>query len=648
MAYESITSPGQLGKLEIPNRITLSPMEKNWCDRLGNPGQNYIDYYALRAKHGVGSMNFEATYIDPRGRGNLFQLGLWSDDNIPAHKRLVDAVKAHGARTAAELNHGGRNSNTHRTGLQPLGPSNHPLDMVGGHELYAPSQDEIEEIIGRYRDGARRAAEAGYDMITIHGAHGYLVSNFLSYVYNTRTDGYGGSDENRWRFATEIYQAMREEVGNDMPIGIRVSAQEEIEGGYKVDFAIRLANHLAALGLDYVDVSTGLYESIETLIQPMDVPQGCLLPLARQFKEEVSIPVIGAGRINDIDLAEQAISSGDCDFVHMGRAFHADPEILSKSLAGRRDEVVGCIACNKCCMQLFVNLPSVCTVNLDAGRERQSGLKTAETSRRVMVVGGGMAGMEAATIAARRGHEVTLYERTDALGGIVNIMKAPADRQGWGRAIRDRERMMREAGVRVEMRTTVTTDIIRTERPDVLIVATGAKPFIPKYLPGWDEAIVTDYETLIRENTEVGDSVVVIGGQMLGVSAAEFLAERGASVVVLEATGAIAQDLEFMAQKLLNGRLEKSNQITVRLNTNAERIGEDAVGIQSQGIHETLENIDQVVFAIEREMDRSLLDEITDDLVEDLGVEYHAVGDCVWPQDPYEAMLDGNRVGRMV
>ena len=370
MEYEAVTRSGQICSLEIKNRISLSPMEKNWCDRLGNPGQNYVDYYALRARHGVGSMNFEVTYIDARSRGNLFQLGLWSDDNIPGHSRLNKAVQAHGCRTVAELNHGGRNANTHRTGLQPVGPSNNPFPMVGGHELHALSVDEIRDVVASYRAGARRAAEAGYDMISIHGAYGYLITNFLSLIHNTRTDDYGGSDENRWWFLIEVHQAMREEVGSGMLIGVRLSTREEIEGGYDVDYTIRLIRHLETLELDFVDISTGLYESIETLIQPMAVEQGCLMPLAHQVKQAVSIPVIGAGRVNDIAKANAIVAQGDSDYVHMGRAFHADPEILSKSLASRRDEIVSCIACNKCCMELFVNKPSVCTVNPVAGKER--------------------------------------------------------------------------------------------------------------------------------------------------------------------------------------------------------------------------------------------------------------------------------------
>jgi 2,4-dienoyl-CoA reductase-like NADH-dependent reductase (Old Yellow Enzyme family)/thioredoxin reductase len=648
MAYESILTPGNVGGLEIKNRISLSPMEKNWCDRLGNPGQNYIDYYSLRAKHGVGTMNFEATYIDARGRGNLYQLGLWCDDNIPAHQRLNEAVQAHGCRTSAELNHGGRNSNTHRTGLQPVGPSNSPFPMVGAHELHALTIEEIANIVDSFRQGARRAAEAGYDMITIHGAHGYLVTNFLSYANNARTDAYGGSDENRWRFLIEIYQAMREEIGAEMPIGVRLSAQEEMEGGYEIEYIIRLVKHLETLGLDFVDISTGRYENIETLIQPMDTMSGVLMPLVRQVKDAVDIPVFGAGRVDDIANAEAIVAGGDCDFVHMGRAFHADPEILAKTISKRQDEVISCIACNKCCMQLFQNLPSVCTVNPAVGREAFSELRPAVKIKDVMIVGGGIAGLEAARVAASRGHNVTLYEMTNRLGGHLLVLGAHEHQSHWRQAAADREAMARRAGATIYLRHTVTPDDILEAKPDVLILATGTRPFIPKYLPGWDNAHVTNYDDLTRGRVKLGKSVAVIGGQWLGMAVAQSLLEAGSNVTVIEATDAIAQDLEYMAQQVMNARLANSNRISIRLNTNVERIEPDALFLQSGGKIETVKGFDQVVFAIERTMERDLENVLAEFGVWDTVSEVYSIGDCVWPRDPYYSVLEGFNLARSI
>ena len=648
MAFRHINSPGQIGKLEIRNRISLPPMEKNWGDRLGNPTQRYIDYLAHRAALGVGVMNIEATFVDARGRGNLFQLGLWHDDNIRAHRRMNRAIQSHGCRISAELNHGGRNCNTHRTGLQPVGPSNVPSAIVGSHQLAVLSKEDIAQVVESFRQGARRAAEAGYDMITIHGAHGYLITSFLSEVYNQRDDEYGGSRVNRRRFLVEIYEAIREEVGKDMPVGLRVSAEEDVEGGYDIRTTIEHVQQLTALGLDFVDVSTGLYESLETLIQPMDMQPGCLLGHARRFKETVSIPVFSAGRINDMELAESAISSGECDFVHMGRAFHADPAILEKSLAGRKEDIVRCIACNKCCQQLFINLPSVCTVNADAGNERFSALKPAAEARRVMVVGGGMAGMEVAIVAANRGHRVTLFEKSDRLGGYVNVLQASRNHASWAHASADREHMLRQAGVHVAMGKEITVKDILAERPEVLVLATGTRPFMPTYVPGIDSRIVTDYESIVRGRTDIGRNCIVVGGQTLGTTVAEHMAEAGAKVTIIEATDSIASDLEFMAQKMLLNRIASRNNIDVRLNANVEDIGPDNVVVQSGGTRETLGNVDQVVFALERDMNRDLIEEVSAKATGEFGVELHLVGDCVWPGDTYDAVREGNLLGRRI
>lgn len=647
-AYSHVVQPGKIGKLAVKNRISLSPMEKNWGDRLGNPTQIYIDYLEERARHGVGMMNIEATYVDPRGRGNLYQLGLWDDANIAAHKRMNEAIHTFGCLTAAELNHGGRNANMHRTGLQPIGPSNIPSEIVGGHALKEPTVAEIAEIVGKYRAGARRAMAAGYDIITIHGAHGYLITNFLSPKYNQRTDQYGGSDENRARFAIEIYNAIRGEVGNDVPVGIRISATEDIEGGITVEQSIDLINRLEKLGLDFVDVSAGIYESLEILIQPMDQPQGCLLPFARRMRQHVKVPVIAAGRINDIDLAERALSDGDTDFVHMGRAFHADPEILAKTLRGDKDDVIGCIACNKCCAQLFTDQRSVCTVNPRAGRERSLRIVKADKPRRVMVVGGGLAGMEAAAVAAKRGHEVTLYEKNKECGGYVTILKAPPTRKSWGRAAQDRIRMLHQSGAKVVTGKMVTAADVEAEKPDVLILATGTRPFMPIYVPGIERAMVTHYDDLIHGRVKTGNNVVVVGGQNVGLIAAEFLADKGAQVTVLEQTGALAMDLEYMSRKMLLERIDRSNQITVRLNTNVESIGADSVTAQSGGAYETIGAIDQVVFANVREMERGLFEAVSAGLAERLNIEVRVIGDAEWTREPYDALMDGTLVARAI
>ena len=653
-AYERISAPGKIGKLSIKNRISLSPMEKNWGDRHGNPSQAFIDYLVERAKGGVGMMNIEATYVDARGRGNLFQLGLWDDSNIAWHKRLNDAVHEFGTRTSAELNHGGRNSATARTGLQPVAPTSIPNEIVGSWIPKELNVAEIAEIIEKFAQGARRAIAAGYDMITIHGAHGYLITSFLSPKHNLRTDEYGGgvipggNAEGRWRFPREVYKAIRREVGPNVPIGFRISASENIDGGLTEEQSANFIRYMETLDLDFVDVSTGIYENIETLIQPMDFRQGCLLPLARAMRQKVKIPVIAAGRINQIQIAEQALANGDADFVHMGRAFHADPEILAKTLRGNEEDIVGCIACNKCCAVLFVNQRSVCTVNPAAGRERAMKLVKADKPRRVMVVGGGLAGMEAAAVAAQRGHSVTLYEKTDALGGIIKVLSMSKNRHGWKRAADDRIRMLSKSGAKSVKGKEITLEDIEREMPNVLILATGTKPFIPRWIPGITEDIVTNYDEIVQGGVDVGVNVVVFGGQGIALATAEYLAEKGADVTVINPSGELAADVEYMAQKVLLARIEANRQISVRLNTSLEAIGKNSVTVQSKGDAEEIRDVDQVVFAWERDMERTLFEELSGGWAESLGIELHVIGDAAWPREPYDAVLEGAIIGRTI
>jgi len=648
MGYERITAPGRLGSRAVKNRITLAPMEKNWCDRLGNPTQVYIDYYVERAKGGVGMMNFEATYVDPRGRGNLFQLGLWDDTNIKSHRRLNDAIHEFGALSSTELNHGGRNSATPRTGLQPVAPSAIPNEIVGGQMPKELTSAEIAGIVRQFAEGARRALAAGYDIITIHGAHGYLITSFLSPKFNQRTDEYGGSEEKRWRFPREVYDAIRKVVGPDFPVGMRISVTENVEGGSTLEQSVRFVQHMERAGLAFVDVSVGTYESIETLIQPMDIEQGCLLPYAKAVRDNVKIPVIAAGRINNMDLAERALAEGSADFVHMSRAFHADPEILEKTLSGRKDEVISCIACNKCCAELFVNKRSVCTVNPAAGREEALKYTRSEHSRRVMVIGGGLAGMEAAAVASERGHRVTLYEKNDVCGGIVLIYGASHPHRNWNQSAEDRFAKAQRAGVSIVTSREITLADIENERPDVVILATGTKPFMPVYVPGISRPIVTNYDEVVRRRVGVGTNVVVVGGQNIGLTVAEFLAEHGANVTVLEATGALANDIEYMGRKMLLKRVNESNRIKIRLGANIEEIGADFVVVQSEGRLERIEGVDQVVFALERDMERALVEELSGGVAERLGIELILVGDAQWPGEPAEAVLSGNTAGRAI
>jgi 2,4-dienoyl-CoA reductase-like NADH-dependent reductase (Old Yellow Enzyme family)/thioredoxin reductase len=644
--YERIQQSARIGPLTIKNRISMSPMEKQWADRVGNVTDFYIDYMVERARNEVGMITMESTFVDPVGRGNIFQLGLWSDSNIDSHRRLNDAVHRHGTVTVTELMHSGRQAATFKTGFQPEAPSPTACALSGGYLPRELNHGDIRRITDNFARAARRAVLAGYDMITLHGAHGYLLSSFLSPLFNQRSDEYGsGSKNGHWLFGQSIYDAVRAEVGSAVPIGYRISAGEAVPGGLELPDAIAFIRHLATRGLNYVDVSAGVYESAATIVQPMDVCEGCLLPAARAMKAAVQIPVIAAGRINSLALAERALADEDTDFVHMGRAFHADPEIYVKSLRGAEAEVVTCIACNKCISTMFAGKRVVCTVNPGAGQEREFRIKPAAVNRSVLVVGGGLAGMEAATTAAKRGHTVTLIEKEPELGGSVRAMAASPHRGNWRVAIKDRIHALRRTQAEIVIGKMVRASDVNALSPDVLVIATGTRPFIPPYLPGFDLPHVTNYEEVLLGQRRIAGHVAVIGGQAIGANVAEYLLEQGCRVTIVEDSDSIAGDVEGITQGLIRSRLESAPGLRVLLKTNVERIENDVLVVQSCGKVTQLRGIAYVVFALHRDMNRDLVEEMA---ANGNGMEVHVIGDAAWPREPYDAILDGARLGRAI
>lgn len=642
---KKLLEPGYISGVRIKNRTSMSPTERQFADRLGNVTQFYIDYLVERAKNDVGMITVEATYVDPRGRGNIYQLGLWDDSNIPSHRRLTDAVHKYGTVIVTELHHAGRNAFIGKSGLQPVAPSVVPCEVSGGSIPKELTVSEIKEIVDRYGQGARRAKEAGYDMITMHGAHGYILNAFLSPYSNKRTDDYGGTPEKRWRFGIEVYQAIRAAVGDDFPVGYRITADDLVEGGLTLDETRPFAKTLEELGLDYLDVSAGIYESAHMIIQPMDIPIGCLVTYAAAMKEVLDIPVITAGRINDMVFAEKILEDNQADFVHMGRAFHADPEILVKAQRGDMDDICMCMACNKCIDLMFATQRVRCAVNPAAGREREMELKPAEKKKRVMVIGGGLAGMETARVAALRGHDVSLFEKDDELGGCVRWASKGKYREEWWQAARYRIHAVNTSDAKVNLGKEVTLQDVKAAKPDVVVVATGAVPFVPPWIIGVDKPMVTDCVTVLLGKRAVGKNAVVIGGQKMGLTTAEFLSENGCKVTIIEDSGAIGADLGGIAGMCIFPRIEEDPNIAVKLDTNIETIGNDGIEIHSKGKREKISGLDMVVFARGVEMVRQLADDI---VVDGTVPEVYLIGDAEWPRETIDVLYEAAVTGRKI
>ena len=346
MSFKRLFEPYQLRGLELKNRLISAPCERNYANVDGSVTQRYIDYVVERAKGGVGLIIVESMYIDPVGRGHIRQLGIYADKLIPGLRRLTDAVHANGGKVASEPMSCGRETSSYITGFQPVAPSNVPCKVLAGGE--APREltvDEIRGLIESFGEAARRSMEAGFDLIEIHGAHGYIINQFLSPFSNKRTDEYGGSFEKRMRFPLEVVARVRKVVGENVPLAYRMSGEEKFEGGLTIDDMVVFSQELEKAGIDLIDVSAGIYESVVWIAQPMAFPRGCLVDLGRRIKQKVSIPVSIVGRINHPELAEEILDTGKADFIAIGRALHADPYWPVKAQEGRVEDIRICPAC---------------------------------------------------------------------------------------------------------------------------------------------------------------------------------------------------------------------------------------------------------------------------------------------------------------
>lgn len=631
----SLFSPLKVGPLELKNRLVMTSVVTG-LQADGVPGEGMMNYYKARARGGAALIMVETAIVVP---GNeALNLGLHHDRFIGPLRELVDLIHSNGSLAGIQLNHLGRQWPIKGARVALVAPSPLPWSPRAPvpRELTVP---EIRSLVEMFGESAGRAKAAGFDVIEIHAAHGYLVSEFLSPGSNQRRDEYGGSIRARARFSVEIIQGVRRQVGGDATLCCRINGADNVQGGLGVEDAKVIAPLFVAAGADLMSVTAGAFGSYPTIVPPVYVPRNCYVHLAEAVKQAVEVPVICVGRIRDPRSAEKILRTGKADLIGLARPLIADPELPNKWRQGEFEEVNPCISCNNC-IETSAPGPTTCTVNPHLGRESEPFSGPADKKKKVIVAGGGLAGLEAARVAALRGHQVKLYERDTSLGGQWRLAAAGSCKHEFMDASDYRIGQINRLGMRVELGMALTPEIIKKERPDVVVIATGAKPM---RLPMESNTLrVTGAWEVLGGTAKVGDKVLVIGGGSAGLETADFLAEQGKSVTVVEMTGHVGRDLfPSVRWHLMTGLAERKVQILK--STRVESIDRDKIIVLKDGNKKSLRGFDTAIFGVGSRSENSLA-RVSKGLVP----EVYIIGDAVSPRNAFHAIREGYEVGRKI
>ena len=613
-----LLTPVSIRSLHLPNRVVFPPITMNYAEA-GRVSERDTAFHVQRALGGCGLNMLDGALVETAARS--FRLALDDDGDVPPLTRLADAVHLAGGRIGVQLLHHGRAvppgldiSRRRLVSVVPdLTPDSPELVMDGG---------DIREVIRAFAAAAGRAQKSGMDMVELQGAHGYLIAQFMSPLTNTRTDGYGGSFENRMRFPLELLEAVRSVLGPEYPISVRLNVEELVPGGLTLEDTQTIAGLLVENGVDLISLSASVRESYQYMMPPAHVAPAWLAEKSGAVRRHIRemVPVMVSGRIVSCAVAEDILARGLADLAGIGRAQIADPRLVAKYSAGREKDTVPCLGCNVGCGDnLDRHRPICCAVNPLAGNERLYPGEKSGAPRRIVVVGGGPAGMQAAITAAERGHSVTLIEKNSELGARLDLVARPPFKSAYAALKNNLAARMSEAGVDVRLGLEADADCIRTLGPQAVILATGSVPLIPRFC---ENATAVTAEEALRGQCP-GRNVLVLGGGAVGAETAEFLAENGRAVTIVELRDAIAPDMEWRSRFFLHRRLEELG-VTLCLNTRIIEIDGKKVNVATpDGQERWLENFDSLVLSMGYKPYEPLGREL-----ESLGVSVHRVGDC--------------------
>lgn len=529
----------KIGNLTLKNRVIMAPME-NGMAAVGNGKvtSRIISFFEKRAENHVAMIMPGSIGVAPEGRGLPTQLSMYDASHVDGHKRLVDAIHAKGSLVGAQIYHAGRQASEAITGLTPLAPSAMPCSILNNHPAEITTE-QMDIIKNQFVKSAAWCVQAGYDLVEVHFAHGYLLHSFMSTHSNHRSDEYGGSFENRIKYPMDVLKAVIREVGDKVPVQIRVSVDEYVEDGMKFDEVKKVCKLAVEAGVASISLSAGCYDAVDYAIQPMYIPQGFIVPFAEELRKEIDVPVIVAARLNNASLIKDIVDTNKADIVAVGRGLIADPEIITKIKNHDEENIRYCVACNQGCIdRVLGGMHAHCLVNAVAGEEESRALKPKDKDLTVAVVGAGPAGMQAALTASQRGFQVNLYAK-DGLNGKLTTLAAPPEKESFLLFKDYLCKQIAKTDIQVINKEVVTCEDVEG---DVVILATGSKQLTPP-IPGIDLPYVVYAEDVLNGTAAVGKSAVVIGAGLVGTETCKFLGEKGIELTLVEMKDSIADGI---------------------------------------------------------------------------------------------------------
>jgi 2,4-dienoyl-CoA reductase-like NADH-dependent reductase (Old Yellow Enzyme family)/thioredoxin reductase len=642
--FQHLLSPLQIRSLSLANRLVMPPMGTALGNFDSTVSEANLAYMKRRVQSGVGLIITEIAAVHPSGLVSPVSLGVWDDKFIPGLSKMADVIHAGGAKAALQLHHSGRENYfllKQKNAVAPSAVSSFVYGFLGKPREMTLA--EIEEIIKSFGEGAKRAKNAGFDMVELHGAHGYLLMQFLSAHSNLRQDQYGGDFKSRARFMLECLREARSQVGPDFPISIRISGEECIKDGYTISDMQTIIPDLVRAGADVLNVSFGTHGNAEVNVDtpnasaPVEYSPGFKSYLARKVKEVATVPVISVGRYTDPQAMDEVLARGDADMIAVGRQHLADPDFLKNALAGHPEDTLECLACNQGCIERLAleAKPVRCAINPQTGQELLCPEEPDKVRHNVWVVGGGPAGLTAASEAARLGHTVTLFERESRTGGNVRYAALAPHKEVYTRYIRTLTEKCRKQRVVIKTGIEITEEAIEQGKPEVVILATGAeKTTCP--VEGVNSSVVCDAWQILDGTVQPQSPVVVIGGGLVGLETADFLREKGIrDITVVEMLVRPPVLPQAAHGQMLYRRLQETGA-KLMFGTTVKKIEEKAVIVEVKGAEKKLAPVAQVIMAIGVTPRTALKD-----MLAKKRIRHFVVGDAVAPRRIIEATEEG-------